>query len=111
MEWFLFFFCSVIIVLVFVGGALVTSSGTNLAFNSAVHEGDTFAMEVDLQSEIPSRRTLRFFIKDVPQPAMVNYLPKAVQFAVCKHCIYLPIFLYIFFEYSFSLDYCSKTMQ
>ena len=48
-----------------------------------VTHGDLITLELNLSSEDPAQRTLRFFINNKQQPFVITHVPPAVQFAVC----------------------------
>ena len=67
----------------FIGGRVFNSSNIVVGFNSSVHAGQTVTVELDLRSDAPLERTVRWFVDDQPQPVVVSHVPPSVRIAVC----------------------------
>lgn len=63
-------------------GEIRNINGSTIGYITKVVKDDTITLEVDLRSEQPDQRILRFFVNSRPQQVFISGLPPSVQFGV-----------------------------
>ena len=62
--------------------------------NPPAPPGSRLRMEVDLSSDVPSQRTLKYFLNDTQLPVYFTHLPHSVRLAVCSS-VFLSLSLHL----------------